>query len=122
MYSARGERFKVPNYYIDCRLENYGKVPAVDVHYHAHFRVGSPTAAQSDLLIEADAIAPDGGSFEYAVMKGTQSPIYVTYTNHAEFADVGTPELTHHYVSVQHRLDSVEVEFMPPGPRWRASK
>lgn len=119
VYSAKGERFRPPDYYVDCRLENYGRVPAVNVTYHIRFGVGTRPKLSNDLLVEAPAIPADGGSFEYAIMKGVQDPISLQYTNDAEFPEIGSTKASPHFVSVQQRLDSIEIEFMPPGPHWK---
>jgi len=122
VYSAKGDRFRPPDYYIECRLENFGKVPALGITYHIHFGSGLTSATPNDLLVQADAVPQDRGTFEYALVKGVQDPIHVAYTHEADFADVGSRNVTSHYVSVQERLDSIEVEFMPPDPQWQKNR
>jgi len=113
MYSAKGERFRMPDYYIDCRLQNFGRVPAIGVIYHIRFGAGTTEVTPNDLAVQADVIPPDGGTFEYALMKGVTAHIHVAYTHEADFADVGTARVVSHYVSVQRRLDPIQTEFMP---------
>ena len=86
--------------------------------YHVTFRLDSAQGIANDLTVQADVVPP-GGFFEYAIMKGVQDPIYLTYGNSAVFSDIGSERATPHYVSYQRRLDSVQVEFMPPGPNWK---